>query len=305
MISLFIFGRMKRIFLFFFGMILSVTLWAQDDWAWWNELHGWESGMPSWRSFVTISPGYLGPNALPVPEVKKGLLDQEKAIEFGSDFHFRSGDNTQNLYGKLYYPFADNKIAIELYGVLLERYAMSTEIRDERKARDKDGRGLAVGDLYFSTMIQLVKDKRFPNTLFRMAGKTASGGRLDAARYADSPGYFFDVSFSKSYGDKDATLEWTPFASVGFYSWQTNDDMNLQNDALMYSAGLELHKNEWNVSNSISGYTGYKEEKDKPMVYTFDLSKQLKKNTVRFQFLQGLRDWEYSTVKLSYIWKWE
>ena len=296
---------MKRILLLFLGVTYSLSLWAQRDWSWWNELHGWEPGMPSWRSFLIISPGYLGPNALPVPDVKKGLLTKEKAFELGSGFHFRSGDNTQNLFGKLYYPFADYKIAVEVYGVFLEHYAMSDKIRDERKARDYDGQGLAVGDLYFSTMIQLIKGKRFPNTLLRMVGKTASGGRLDAARYADTPGYFFDVSFSKPLGNADALSVWIPFASAGFYSWQTNDDMNLQNDAFMYAAGIELHQKTWKVSNSISGYSGYKNEKDQPVVYTLDVSKQLKRNAVRLQVLYGLRDWEYTTLKLSYIWEWQ
>ncbi len=295
---------MKRILLLFYGMTLSVLVFAQKDWSWWNELHGWEPGMPGWRSFVTISPGYLGPNALPVPDVKKGFVEEKKAIELGSDFHFRTGDNTQNLFAKLYYPFAENKIAIEVYGVFLEHYSMSDEIRDERKARDEDGEGLAVGDLYFSTLIQLFRDKKFPNTLLRMAAKTASGGRLDAARYADSPGYFFDLSFSRTYSNIEKGLSWTPFASIGFYSWQTNDDMNLQNDALMYAVGFDWNKNNWTISNSLSGYVGYKNEKDKPMVYTFDINKQLKNNGIRLQFIQGVNDWEYSTIKLSYIWKW-
>ena len=41
------------------------------------------------------------------------------------------------------------------------------------------------------TLIQLVKGRKFPDTMVRMAGRTASGGHLDAARHADSPGYFF------------------------------------------------------------------------------------------------------------------
>ncbi|MGQ8338025.1 hypothetical protein ACUNWD_15850 [Sunxiuqinia sp. A32] len=295
---------MKRFFLLFLGISFSISLLAQEDWGWWNELHGWEPGMPSWRSFVIISPGYLGPNALPVPEVKKGILDNQKHVEFGADFHFRDGDPTQNISGNLYYPFADGKIAIELYGVMLEHYAMSAEVRNERRARDYDGKGLAIGDLYFSTLIQLSKDKRFPSTLFRMVGKTASGGRLDAARYADSPGYFFDLSFSKRYGNADSPIRWLPFLSGGFYSWQTNDDMNLQNDAFMYAAGIELDHQKWKITNSLSGYSGYKNERDKPFVYTLDIVRKLNNNDLRIQFINGLRDWEYKTFKISYSWKW-
>ena len=137
-----------------------------------------------------------------------------------------------------------NKIALEVYGVMLEKYQMSRQIRDERIARDKDGKGFAIGDLYFSTLVQLSKNRKFPNTLLRLAGKTASGGALKAARYTDSPGYFFDLSFSKDF--QSPTLStWRPLASIGFYSWQTNDPENLQNDALMYAAGVEYLKNNW------------------------------------------------------------
>jgi len=291
---------MKRTILILF-CIIPLLSFSEEDWAWWNIKHGWDTGMPSWRSFIHITPGYLGPNALPVPEMKKGFVPAGENFEFGLDFHFRKGDPTQNIFGKYYRSFADNKIAIELYGVVLEHYAMSDTIRDERIARDYDGKGIAIGDLYFSTLIQLVKGRKFPDTMVRMTGRTASGGHLDAARYADSPGYFFDFSFSKEYACRNEKLSFVPFASFGFYSWQTNDDMNLQNDAFLYGAGADLKWSGWTLSNSISGYTGYKKERDKPMVYTFDLKHKLKKNTVRLQYLYGIRDWNYQTIKLSYI----
>lgn len=294
---------MKRFLFFLIACFPALFVSAQEDWAWWNETHGWESGMPGWRSFVIISPGYLGSNALPVPEVHNGLLEAQKAIEFGTDFHFSKGDNTQNLSARFYYPFSD-KIAIELSGVLMEHYAMSDEVRDERFARDRDGEGAAVGDLYFTTYIQLTKNRKFPNTLFRMAGKTASGGRLDAARYSDSPGYYFDISMSKEIqGVRNIHL--LPFGSFGFYSWQTNDMENLQNDAWMFSLGFDLKNEKWQLANSISGYSGYKDERDRPMVYTFDLKREVGQNAIRLQYIYGLRDWQYQTVKLSYVWQWK
>lgn len=292
---------MKRL-LFLVLFVIPVSVFSQEDYTWWNEIHGWLPGMPSWRSFMIISPGFLGPNALPVPEVKKGLLPEKKEIEFGTDLHFLEGDNTQNLFGRFYYPFAGGKIAVEVNGVLLEHYAMSKAIRDKRIARDKDARGLALGDLYFATMIQLLKDRKFPDTMLRMSCKTASGGRLDAARYADSPGYFFDLSFSKNLCSSERKAQFVPYGSLGFYSWQTNDDMNLQNDALMYGSGFDIRWNSVTVSNSICGYHGYKNNGDRPVVYTFDFQKKMKHKTARVQYLYGIHDWMYQTIKLSLIW---
>lgn len=273
-----------------------------EDWSWWNIKHGWQPGMRDWRGLMHITPGYLGPNALPVPDVKKGIVPSGAHIELGSDFHFRKGDPTQNISAKYYRSFVENKIAIEFYGVVTEHYAMSDSIRDERIARDFDGKGFAMGDFYFSTLIQLVKGKKFPDTMFRMAGRTASGGQLEGARYSDSPGYFLDFSFSKEYVGANEKMLFRPYTSWGFYSWQTNDDLNLQNDALMYGIGADLKWSRWSVSNSLSGYSGYKKERDQPMVYTFDLNHSLKRHTLRVQYLYGLRDWTYQTVKLSMIW---
>jgi hypothetical protein len=283
-------------------LLLTIPVFCfSEDYMWWNIKHGWEPWMPGWRSFIRITPGYLGPNALPVPEVKKGVVLPGSNIEVGFSSHFREGDPTQDIFANYYRSFANNRIAIEIYGVVVEHYAMTEFVRDERFARDFDGRGFANGDLYFSTLIQLVKDKKFPDTMVRMAGRTASGSQLEGARYCDSPGYYFDFSFSKEYSSAEKSVSFLPFASFGFYSWQTNDLANLQNDALMYGLGADLKWTKWSISNSISGYSGYKKERDKPMVYSFDLNRKLKKKTIRIQYIHGLRDWTYKTLKASVI----
>jgi len=64
---------MRNLILTIFCLFPLISF-SQSDWNWWNEKHGWEPGMPSWRSFLHITPGYLGPNALPVPDVKKGVV---------------------------------------------------------------------------------------------------------------------------------------------------------------------------------------------------------------------------------------
>ena len=202
----------------------------------------------------------------------------------------------------MYVPFAKNRIAVELYGVILEHFAFSEEIRNERYARIEDGKGFANGDLYFSTLIQLVKERKFPNTLLRMACKTASGNQYKGARYTDSPGYFFDLSFSKEFAKTETSL-FRPFGLAGFYSWQTNDELNLQNDAFMYALGADYVVKDVLLSASWAGYSGYKEERDKPMQLNFELRKDFNGKAFRIQYIHGLRDWEYKTVKFSFIWK--
>jgi hypothetical protein len=292
---------------FLFLLLVSIHCEAQKpgvDYSWWNELHGWQEGDPGWRNWIRITPGYLGPNALPVPEVKKGIIKPDSEFELSASAHFLKGDPTQDISARLFVPFAKNKIAVEFYGVILEHFAFSEEIRNERFARIEDGKGFAFGDLYFSTLIQLSKDRKFPNTLLRMATKTASGNQLEGARYTDSPGYFFDLSFSKQMGNVE-TGAFRPFGLFGFYTWQTNDELNPQNDAYMYALGAEYERNKFVASASLSGYSGYKNERDKPMQLNFEIGKDIGNKALRFQYFNGLRHWEYKTVKISFIWKFK
>jgi hypothetical protein len=290
---------------FFLFLLISLNGYSQsadEDYTWWNELHGWEEGDPGWRNWIRITPGYLGPNALSVPEVKRGFLNPKTEIELTASGHFMKGDPTQDISGRLYVPFAQSRIAVELYGVILEHFAFSEEIRNERYARIEDGKGFANGDLYFSTLIQLVKERKFPNTLLRMACKTASGNQYAGARNTDSPGYFFDLSFSKEFAKTENGF-FRPFGLGGFYSWQTNDELNLQNDAFMYALGTDYVVKDLMFSTSLSGYSGYKKERDKPMQLNFELRKDYNGKAFRIQYIYGLRDWEYKTVKFSFIWK--
>ncbi len=296
---------MKYLFVFTLFLFSFSFSYGQDpnvDYTWWNKLHGWEPGDPGWRNWMKITPGYLGPNALPVPFVKRGFLRGKSEIEITASNHFNSDDPTQDISGRAYIPFANNKIAVEMYGVIFEHFAYSEKIRNERISRIEDGKGTAVGDFYFSTLIQLCKNRKFPNTLFRFTARTASGNMLEGARYSDSPGYFFDLSFSKDFGKKASGI-FRPFGLIGFYSWQTNDELNLQNDALLYAVGFDYEKSNWLFSSSWSGYSGYKNERDKPMQLNFEVRKDFKSTAIRVQYIYGLRDIEYKTIRFSFLWK--
>ncbi|MEN8117168.1 MAG: hypothetical protein ABFS16_09325 [Bacteroidota bacterium] len=295
---------MKQFLFLLLLIISSFGIKAQDeiDWTWWNEQHNWHYDDPVWRDWLIISPGYLGPNALPVPDVKRGFLEGNTEIELTASNHFHHGDPTQDISGRLYIPFAQNKIAVEMYGVILEHFAFTEQIRNERFSRVKDGKGFANGDFYFSTLIQIFKDRKFPNTLLRFATKTASGNRFDGARYTDSPGYFFDLSFSKDLTINEKRII-RPIGMIGFYTWQTNDGFNLQNDALLYALGIDFENESSRLSASWSGYSGYKQERDKPMQLNFEWRKDFNKKAIRLQYHHSLRDWGYKTVRFSFIWK--
>ena len=259
----------------------------------------------------------MGPNALPVPEAGDGLIEQGIKLKTAVDLHFMNGDQTQNLFLQFDYPFLNNNISVGFCVVPIEYYRLDNNIRDERLARTADPHGFSGGDLYFWTNIQLIRNKlKWPDIRFRMACRTASGGNLEDARFTDMPGYYFDISFGKSFyrnTDKNCWLRW--YGMLGFYCWQTNVVNYSQNDAGLFAGGLKWQYHKILINNSVSGYIGYigmKHQilirntskphvysKDQPVVYRFDISTRKGKYEYGFRFQQGLHDFKYSTFRLS------
>lgn len=274
---------------------------AQDDgYAWWNEKHNWD-GVTNWWKYMTYSPAYMGANALPVPEIRNATIEKKVNLETRGDFHFSKGDNTQNLFLRLRYPLWDGRIAIELYGVPIEHFKTDTITRDERAARDYDAEGWAAGDLYIGTLIQLVRDhKSWPDILLGITLRTATGGGLGNARFTDTPGYFFDVSFGKSF-DVSPKLKLRPYVMLGFYVWQTNRDDYRQNDAFLYGVGLSLYNEKFECNAKYGGYKGYIGNGDAPMVFRANAIYKLPKTHLKLSFQQGLQDYEYSTVSFGAV----
>lgn len=288
---------MKRFFflIFLFG-ILSVN--AQENFDWWVQIHNWD-GITPWYQYLKFSPQYFGPNALPVPEIQKGVTGDKAFVEFAADGHFSKGDKTQNLFTKLYYPVVPGIAAIEGYVVPIENYQMDTITRDERASRDRDGRGIAGGDIYFGTIVQLVKSKKIPDMALRFSTRTASGTNVSAARYTDAPGYFFDLSLGKEYSNENLLLNkirW--YAMIGFYSWQTNSARYRQDDAFLYGAGIDLTFSKIIITQSIGGYYGYINSDDRPVITRLSIIKKSEKLSYGLQLQSGLNDYPYNSVRI-------
>ena len=90
------------------GILLfySIFLFAQANPYLSNDpYHHWD-GITHWSKYLIVSPGYFGPNALPVPDVKQGLIGDFFHGELSLVNHFSKRDNTNNLYTNFYIPFA-------------------------------------------------------------------------------------------------------------------------------------------------------------------------------------------------------
>jgi len=288
----------KSIILVIFQCVIFNAI-AQPNYTWWNNLHNWD-GVSDWTKYITLSPKYMGPNALPVPEIKEGILYKKFYTETAVELHAKKGGFTQNLYSKLYYP-VNNKIAFEIYSVPIEHYKTDIATRDERKSRDYDAKGFSIGDLYFGTTIQLLKDKKnLPDVTIGFTSRTASGTNLPALRYTDTPGYFFDIALGKSV-TISSKINLRLYAYSGMYVWHTFNDLYHQIDAVLYGGGAKIELKNFMINQSFGGYSGYLNNGDRPMVYRFDFILKKVHFDLAARYQLGIKDFPFHSFRFSFI----
>jgi hypothetical protein len=270
----------------------------KEDYSWWNKKHNWD-GYSSWTQYITTSPGLMGPNALPVPDLKGGMISDSAFINFKYAQHGGYGDNTRNAFIDIYIPVLKNKIAFNAWMVPLEYYKYDTITRDERKARHIEGKGYAVGDLYFSSLIKLITEKKvLPATVFECAIKTASGTGLSNARYTDTPGYIFTIHTSKTLFKKEKYVYYLN-TNTGFYSWQTNKLEHRQNDAFVYGLSFSMIHPLFSFNTGIKGYYGYLNDGDRPNVVFAKGTKSFGQTSLNLELQYGLSDFPYQSVLIG------
>ena len=285
-------------------MIIAIGLrfiGFSQDYAWWNEANNWD-GQTHWHEYLTISPAYLGPNALPIPDIHTGQIPTETYLKLAVEKHWSDGDETENLFADVFVQLFNERVGLRLYMVPIEHYEYDAETRDDRSSRDFDGTGIAVGDVYVSTLVQLIKENQyFPDVLLSLNLKTASGNKLSAARFTDTPAYFFDLSMGKEFTVFDnPNFSLRPYLLAGFYVWQTFDDRYYQNDAFLYGVGIDMCAAKINISNAFGAYSGYIGNGDNPSVYRLKLASKFdSKFNGALCFQQGFRDNYYRSIRLS------
>ena len=284
-------------FLIFFTSVFSKAFAQDVDYDWWVKIHNWVYPA-KWDSYYTYSAAYFGPNALPVPIIQKGVVNNKFDFEFNGEAHFMKGDKTQNIFSRLNIPIVKNKVTIELSGVPVEHFETDTIIRDMRAARCRESKGISFGDLYFATIIQIFKNKKsIPDVSFRAAMRTASGTNFKNARFTDAPGYFFDFSFGKIIHTGETIDSLRLYSMLGFYCWQTNITNNMQDDSFLYGLGFDTYIKSWRIENYLAGYVGYLRNGDRPMVYRLNISKTFKKISVGAGYQLGIVDFRYKTYR--------
>jgi hypothetical protein len=260
-------------------------------------------GTTHWSRYQISSPGFLGPNALPVPVMHKAIIPEKVFWTGLYEYYYGPGDETHDFKTHLIIPVAKGRLGLEFKYVPVEFFSMDSAVSRTRRTYSGNAtHGNAFGDIYFGTIVQLIRDHAFlPDFTIAMNCRTASGTGRENARYTDTPGYYFDASFGDSYGKNSGFFRYVRwYAELGFYVWQTNLDNYPQNDALLFGGGIDFDFKDFFVNQALCGYEGYMNNGDKPVVYRIDFGIKMGYAALVFGFEKGLRDYPFESIRAGF-----
>ena len=280
----------KTTFINFLLIMLLSAAKAQDD---------------SWRDNLerlVYSPRYFGPNAFPLPELRNCFLGKRWEVEVRGEYHTYEGDQTKDIFARMFIPVAEGRAGLEVSYIFYEYYDMTPETVTERHAAGTSWKHGANGDVVFSSFYKLFKNNTRAGLLFEASFKTASGNRVADARYTDAATYWFDLNAGYYVYKSADCLKFVSLQALsGFYCWMTNNIVHRQNDALLYSAGINAGYNNLTLQADITGFHGYKNNGDRPLVLRTKLNFEYRKNILSFRYKHGMNDNLYNTCSLAYI----
>jgi hypothetical protein len=281
---------MPRLLLLILSIICVITSHAQDD-QWWIRNVNWD-GFSHWSKYIKYNASNLGPNALPVPRLSNGRIDSLNSFSISTMYHSMKGDQTGNLalYGN--YVLVKDRISVDAFWVPLEMFNVTHVLKEQRKIfyyvyyQNK-----AMGDMHINFNINLLnKIKEKVQLSLRTGYRYATSTQPAAARMTDAPGYYFDFSAARKFHQQS---NWKYAAMLGLYVWQL--PTGPQNDAVLFGAGVEYNKNQFQLQSNITGYLGYFNNGDRPIVYRLRAGSNKKGMNWFAQFQKGLHDFKYTT----------
>jgi hypothetical protein len=89
-------------------------------------------------------------------------------------------------------------------------------------------------------------------------------------------------------------------AMAGFYCWMTTDMIHRQNDAILYGAGVTGLLHRFTLSSDLSGFSGYLNNGDRPLLWRNSLQLECRNNVVTLYYTHGMKDSLYDTFSLGY-----
>ncbi len=246
------------------------------------------------------SPLYFGPNALPVPDMLDGTVSSTIYAELSFDaYKGFYGDRTFDIFAKASIPLFTPRVNLTLWMPVIEFYNNTDASLSHQQPTRTKMKGREFGNLYVTTDIHLVKQRRLvPDITLRAALITASGDSDEFGRYFDAPGYFFDTSIAKSIQFGNPFLDELRFvANVGFLCWQVGKVT--QNDAYMYGGKMKLSAKWFTASVAVQGYSGWIGNGDRPCVMKANVVFKAKKFRPLLAYQYGFRDYPFHQVRIG------
>ncbi|HKL34263.1 MAG TPA: hypothetical protein VJ919_17110 [Tangfeifania sp.] len=264
------------------------------------------------NKWLQIAPAKLGPNALPVPEMDYAQIGKASKLEAGVHSHFMKGDTAVNSFLNIHWVVVPEKVEISFWGYPGETFRMTNEVRNDRQIfYDDEGWITSQGDLWISTRIQLLKNRKtFPDITLNYTFKNTTG-HPKHGRYSDAGTTYFYAAFGKSFFPENFFVDEIRLAGMaGYYIWQTNKVEMAQDEGPLFEAGIRLVHKKVSFINEIGGYSGYDAYEyigitgnNDPVVYRLKFLLTGKKIDWKGEFMTGLHDYHYNTFKLNVIYK--
>ena len=239
-----------------------------------------------------VAPAFFGPNALPIPDMSDGRVDEQLKLELAGDGYFGfNGDKTADLFARVSVPLFTRWANIALWMPVYEWYSQA------------DGTGSGAGDVYIATNIQVLhndwfktgKARYIPQMTVRVGVKTASGEQFQRKRHFDSPGYFFDLAIGQTIPIRSINLRFA--GSVGFLCWQTTEAR--QNDAVMYGLQAQLNHEYFSLQAEWGGYVGWERYGDAPMSIKVRAAGHIKGFEPFAQYQYGIKDYPFHQIRVG------
>ena len=243
------------------------------------------------------SPAYFGANANPVPEFTDASIPTKTTINISGSSYFGFGDNTCNANFKIEIPLLSERVSLKIWSAVFENYRVTQTVYEERQMEGGSLQGTANGDIYVQTRMLITKEKNYvPAIILNSTLKSASGTNFAQRRYFDTPGYYFDVEIGKSFHTQSKIIsEIRTVANLGFLCWETTN--STQNDAPIYGGKMILSNKLFDFENTLSGYYGWMNNGDAPLVYGSKLI--FKRSNINFfaQYQYGINDFPYHHIQ--------
>jgi hypothetical protein len=284
---------LKQLYFVFIIVISSVT--QAQDFDWWSRNVNWD-GISPWNKYIVYNAANLGPNALPVPKLSNGRIDSLNSFAISTMYHSMKGDQTANLTLYANYVIVSDRVSVDAFWVPLEVFNVTHQLKEKRKVvHHAYYKTTAIGDVHINFNINLlnkIKDK--VQLSLRTGYRYATSTRYEAARMTNAPGYYFDISASRKF---NARSKWKYTAMMGMYVWQL--PLGLQDDAFLFGAGVEYNNKKIQLQSNVTGYLGYFNNGDRPIVYRLRAGSNKKGMNWLAQFQQGIHDFKYTTGEVG------